>query len=103
MMSRPSVVVLRAPKPLTDDQRDAIVDLAVDAQDALAGKDTIAYNYRFRSPSSTVDPLVVEWLLVGLALVLTLFVVAVNLALSAAETARRTRRADRHRRAAPVR
>ena len=86
MTSRPSVVVLRAPKPLTDDQRNAIVDLAVDAQDALTGKDTIAYNYRFRSPSSTVDPLVVEWLLVGLALVLTLFVVAVNLALSAAET-----------------
>jgi putative ABC transport system permease protein len=86
MTSKPSTVVVRAREALTTDQRNAIADVAADAQDAAPENARITYNYQYRYPETGLDPLLLEWLLVGVALVLTLFVVAVNLALSATET-----------------
>jgi putative ABC transport system permease protein len=61
------------------------VDVFSEALD-VAGSAGLPANVNFYVPPTGVDPLLIEWALVGIALVLVLFVVAVNLALSAAET-----------------
>jgi putative ABC transport system permease protein len=81
-----STLALLSAHSLTSDQRNSIADIGADAQDAIPPRTDLAVNYEYYLPPTGVDPLLLEWLLVGLALMLTLFVVAVNLALSAAET-----------------
>jgi putative ABC transport system permease protein len=86
MTSAPSWLIVRARKDLTTDQRNHIADLAVDANE-LRGQDALGYDaYTFVYPPTGIDPLVIQALLVAMALVLTVFVIAVNLALSASET-----------------
>jgi hypothetical protein len=67
-------IVLRSPGALTSTQRAAIIDLP-------GGTGTIDV-YR---PPGRASPFLGDWSLVGIALALVLFVVAVNLGLSAAE------------------
>ncbi len=86
MATRRTDVVLRARHSLTSKQRDQIGGITEDQQDLIPASASVVLNYQFTQPSTAVDPLLLEWLLVGLALALTLFVVAVNLALSATET-----------------
>ena len=84
------MVVLRTPKPLTKDQRNLVRDLTYDAERAGGSVGPVpnanSVSIDFYIPSNRIDPLIIEWALVGIALVLVLFVVAVNLALSASET-----------------
>src|SRR4029079_3453860 len=82
----PSWRIVRAPKNLTTDQRNHIADLATDANE-LRGQDALNYDaYNLVYPPTGLDPLTLQALLVAIALVLTLFVITVNLALSASET-----------------
>jgi hypothetical protein len=90
LKARPGTVVLRTPKALTKDQLNLVRDISFDARvENPVNPSGIDHNYvgfDFYTPSNRVDPLLIEWALVGIALVLVLFVVAVNLALSASET-----------------
>jgi putative ABC transport system permease protein len=83
--ARSGMLVLRAPAPLTRLQRDAVEEVAQAGFDAAAGT-SAAFAIGLFMPARGVDPLLLEWALVGLALALVLFVVTANLALSAAET-----------------
>ena len=85
MTPQPSTVVLRNPKALTRDQRNRIAEVMTNAFED-AGQHGLAANIDYYSPPGGVDPLLIQWALVGISLVLVLFVVAVNLALSATET-----------------
>jgi hypothetical protein len=82
-----AIVVLRAGDPLTTGQRDALADVSSLAEDEQldnpgAPRSTVQWSV----PESGLDPLAVQALLAGLALLFTLFVVAASLALAAAET-----------------
>ena len=95
LKARPSTVVLRTPKALTKDQRNLVRDLHLIAlkrrttpsphraphPSSITTTSTPTY-----TPSNRVDPLLIEWALVENKFALVLFVVAVNLALSASET-----------------
>lgn len=85
------LTVLRAPGPLSGADRTAVQDisdeyrdLALDAQQP--GGETVSVNFNVLYPSETPDPRLLEALLTAAALVLSLLVVAVSLALAAAET-----------------
>jgi hypothetical protein len=76
MHAVPGPVVLRSPHNLTAVQRTRLNSL-----DDVSPSSVVDY-----TPPGGLDPLLVQWTLVGISLVMVLFVVAVNLALSAAET-----------------
>jgi putative ABC transport system permease protein len=76
MHAVPGPVVLRSPHNLTAVQRTRLNSL-----DDVSPSSVVDY-----TPPGGLDPLLVQWALVGISLVMVLFVVAVNLALSAAET-----------------
>jgi putative ABC transport system permease protein len=78
------MVVVRAPHPLTTEQRNLVLDILDEAQGGANPRDSFTGD--FYQPNRQVDPLLIDEILVGVALALVLFVVAVNLALSAAET-----------------
>jgi len=84
MTARPGLVVLRNPTRLTKAQRLQILNLADELQAGASGDPNVFFQVDF--PQSRVSTLLVQWVLVGITLVLVLFVVAVNLALSATET-----------------
>ena len=84
MTPRPSLVVLRNPAPLTKEQRLEVLDVANELQSATGGDPNVFIQVDF--PQSHLNTLLIQWVLVGITLVLVLFVVAVNLALSATET-----------------
>jgi ABC-type lipoprotein release transport system permease subunit len=86
MTVKPSTVVLRAKHALTTDQRNRISNIAITAAQAVPNQQNPGINFEFYIPPTARVPLRLEWLLVGVALVVTLLVVAVNLALSATET-----------------
>jgi putative ABC transport system permease protein len=75
LQARPGPIVFRSPTELTKSQRTAIADLPA----------SLSFVDMYRPPAR-VSPILGEWALVGIALALVLFVVAVNLGLSAAET-----------------
>jgi hypothetical protein len=77
------IVVIRSPHVLTPAQRNDVQDVVQQAQDDA---DLGGFGAEWYAPSSGVDPFLIDEILVGIALLLVLFVVAVNLALSAAET-----------------
>ena len=80
-------IVLQARRPLTRQQRAAITEVALDANATALARgraDDVAIDV-FHPPTGA-DPVALDWALVGIALALVLFVVAANLALSAAET-----------------
>jgi hypothetical protein len=77
------IVVLRSPHVLTADQRDDLQEVIDDTFNTRVGQNL---NVEYYQPTDGVDPLLIDEILVGVALALVLFVVAVNLALSAAET-----------------
>jgi putative ABC transport system permease protein len=79
-------LVLRSPRPLTADQRNAVEDAVETAREESDGQQSTVVEVRIHYPTSGVDPLLLQAVLAGLALLLSLFVVAVNLALAAAET-----------------
>jgi putative ABC transport system permease protein len=85
----PGDLVLRLPKALTDDQVDAAREIA-EASGESPGEAPAGFNrytqVNFDFPNDRPDPLVLEGILSGMALLLTLFVVAASLALAAAET-----------------
>ncbi|MDP9386929.1 MAG: hypothetical protein M3Q48_03120 [Actinomycetota bacterium] len=83
--------VVRASRALTDEQRTAVQDameeyrdLALDRQEP--GDPIITVNAETYYPSAVVNPHLLEALLTSAAFLLSLFVVAVSLALAAAET-----------------
>lgn len=89
--STASLTVLRAPGPLSGADRAALQDisdgyrdLALDRQGP--GDQMISLDFNVLYPTETLNPRLVETLLTAAALVLSLFVVAVSLALAAAET-----------------
>lgn len=87
----PGPTVVRADGPLTDEQRTAVEDIVEEHRDTLldtarSGDDVVSIDQQVLYPSFTVDPGVVEAALGAVALLLSLFVVAVSLALAAAET-----------------
>lgn len=71
------------PSPITDDQRDGLEDLQYD--NAFADRDSML-TVQWDHGSSGPTPLQVELILSGIALVFSLFVVGVSLALAAAES-----------------
>jgi putative ABC transport system permease protein len=83
-------VVLRLDRPLTQDQRNAVADIVEEyhaelmEQQALGGGAFV--DVAWQQPPGGVDPLVLEAILSGVALLFSLFVVATSLALAAAET-----------------
>ncbi len=85
-----SLTVLRAPGPLSDADRAALQDISDDyrdfALDTQGPGDEISLNFNVLYPTESLNPRLVEALLTAAALVLSLFVVAVSLALAAAET-----------------
>jgi putative ABC transport system permease protein len=86
-----TLTVLRAPGPLSDADRVALQDVSDDYRDLALdapGPDgeIVGLNSSVLYPTETLDPRLVEALLSAAALVLSLFVVAVSLALAAAET-----------------
>jgi putative ABC transport system permease protein len=85
----PGPTLVRAPLPLTNVQRGEVQDAMDEARDAAmdaASGPTISIDARFQYPSSDIDPRLLEALLTTVAFLLSLFVVAVSLALAAAET-----------------
>jgi putative ABC transport system permease protein len=80
-----SSIVFRAPDDLTEEQRVAVRDAEIDYGDA-SPFDGSGVSVAMYEPPNEIDPLLVDTILVTVALLLVLFVVAVNLALSAAET-----------------
>lgn len=85
MTPQASTVVLRTKNALTTDLRNQVTNVFAEALDSAAGRGLPA-NVNYYTPPGGVDPLLIQWVLLGIALVLVLFVVAVNLALSATET-----------------
>jgi hypothetical protein len=83
VLGNDQMTILRLPEPITEAQRNVLRDLAYDG---WTSRDGVHTNVEYLTSSGEVDPLIVDSLLVGVALVLVLFVVAVNLGLSAAET-----------------
>ncbi|MEO6317312.1 MAG: FtsX-like permease family protein [Acidimicrobiales bacterium] len=71
------------PEPLTAAQRGTIEDLQYDVSDSNAELFT---TFRWSSPDAGPSPLQLELILTGVALVFSLFVVGVSLALAAAES-----------------
>lgn len=85
------LIVMRAPRPLSDADRAAIQDISEEHRDAMLdtqepGGELVSLNSDVMYPSTTLSPRLLEALLTLAALVLSLFVVAVSLALAAAET-----------------
>lgn len=79
----PIATLVRADHDLTSDERGALEDLQWDVQDSHGVSYTsMEWNY----PRSGPSPLQLELILTGLALVFSLFVVGVSLALAAAES-----------------
>lgn len=88
---RAAMIVVRAPHPLTDDQRTAVQDItetyADERLDAWQpGQPLLSVSTDVLHPSGEVNARLLEALLAAAAFVLSLFVVAVSLALAAAET-----------------
>lgn len=88
---RGTLTVLRAPGPLSDADRAALQDISDDYRDLALDAprpdgEIVSLNSNVLYPTETLDPRLVEALLSAAALVLSLFVVAVSLALAAAET-----------------
>lgn len=86
-----SLTVLRAPRPLSDADRAALQDISDDYRDLALdtqgpGNEIVSLNFNVLYPTETLNPRLIEALLTTAALVLSLFVVAVSLALAAAET-----------------
>jgi putative ABC transport system permease protein len=84
-----SVIVIEAPEPLTAEQRGVLDDLRWDLESGVVGPAEAhdAYNdVRWEEPRSGPTPFQVELILTGVALVFSLFVVGVSLALAAAES-----------------
>lgn len=86
-----SLTVLRAPEPLSDADRVALQDISDDYSDLALdsqrpGDEIVSPSFYVSYPSATLNPRLIEALLTAAALVLSLFVVAVSLALAAAET-----------------
>ncbi|MDQ1445097.1 MAG: putative transport system permease protein [Acidimicrobiaceae bacterium] len=95
LVAQPTHVVFQLPEPLTAEQRDQARGVLEDYDDLHPVEIVVDPAVRVTRPSTTVDfavpesgpdPLVLETLLALLALGFCLFVVAVNLALAAAET-----------------
>ena len=87
----PGPAVVRAAGPLTDEQRTAVRDAVEEHSDveldaAVPGDDVVVVAHEVAYPNLSLDPRLLEGLLTATAFVLTLFVVAVSLALAAAET-----------------
>lgn len=83
--TQPSTVVLRARKDLSTEQRNHIADISAEAFDG-AGNEGQSASVNYFTPRGGVDPLLIQGVLLAIALAFVLFVVAVNLALSATET-----------------
>ncbi len=86
-----SLIVLRTPEPLSDADRVALQNISDDYSDLIldsrrSGDEIVSPNFSVSYPSATLNPRLIEALLTAAALVLSLFVVAVSLALAAAET-----------------
>jgi hypothetical protein len=71
-----------SPSPLTESQRDGLEDLRVDG----VGNEGEFLSIQWSSPGRRLTPFQLELILTGLALVFSLFVVGVSLALAAAES-----------------
>lgn len=86
----PGPVVVRASGPITADQRSELEDVTDDVRLELAETAGIARAFDFHvdwlRPDTRLNPLLLEALLTGGALLFSLFVVATGLALAAAET-----------------
>jgi putative ABC transport system permease protein len=79
----PSAVAFRTPSPITEAQRDGLEDLQYDnGFNDRSSALTVQWAYHRDGPT----PLQVELILSGIALVFSLFVVGVSLALAAAES-----------------
>lgn len=87
---RPLATMFETPEPFTASQRGAVEDLMYDAQDAqgvdATGAPTGYTSFQWPSPDSGPSPFQLELILTGVALVFSLFVVGVSLALAAAES-----------------
>ncbi|HVF74118.1 MAG TPA: FtsX-like permease family protein [Acidimicrobiales bacterium] len=90
LVERAPVTVIRMPKPLTREQlttvRDTSNDYHLDTSSLDARADQLSVYVETRFPDDSLNPLLLEALLSGTALLFSLFVVAVSLALAAAET-----------------
>jgi putative ABC transport system permease protein len=90
LVERPPSTVVRAPQPLTRAQltlvRDTVEDYRLDTSVMDAREPQGNVFAETLSPDDSINPLLLEALLSGTALLFSLFVVAVSLALAAAET-----------------
>ena len=90
LVERPPLVVVRASEALSGGQvasvSDIVEDHRLDMATADAGAPQLSVSSFMHYPETGLDPLVLEALLTGAALLFSLFVVAVSLALAAAET-----------------
>lgn len=90
LVERPPLVVVRASEALSSAQVAAVSDVVEDHRLDMATADVdaphLSVSTFMRYPEAGLDPLVLEALLTGAALLFSLFVVAVSLALAAAET-----------------
>ena len=84
MEIQPIASLFETPEPFTAEQRGTLEDLQYDLQGSSAG-DTYV-DVQWAAPSSAPSPFQLELILTGLALVFSLFVVGVSLALAAAES-----------------
>ena len=85
----PLASLFTTPEPLTGAERDDLEDLQVDLIDDAAALDPDVFrsiSLQWSSPSSGPSPFQLELILTGVALVFSLFVVGVSLALAAAES-----------------
>lgn len=82
----PGDVILRTPKPLSSEQRYAVDEIIDDGVGSAAEPGTAYTNVTVYQPNGRPDALLLEGVLAAAALLFTLFVVAVSLALAAAET-----------------
>jgi putative ABC transport system permease protein len=83
---QPAATLFRAPDPLTAAQRDEVQDASYELQNLGNDAESPTYvNVDWESPASGPSPFQVELILSGVALVFSLFVVGVSLALAAAE------------------
>jgi cell division protein FtsX len=87
---QPLLTVVRSPRNLTAEQRAAIRDAQDEERDAAFDTQGdglyLASSVSMFAPTAGLDPRTLEALLTAAAFLLSLFVVAVNLALAAAET-----------------
>ncbi len=91
LQPRAAMIVVRAPGPLTGEQRSAVWDITQTHDDERLdawqpGQPRLSVSVEMLNPTGDVNARLLEALLVAAAFVLSLFVVAVNLALAAAET-----------------